>query len=436
MTESAHVHGPNCDHDHHDHDHEHGQGHDLEESSYQDRFLQGSNRLIAYDLLVASNKVDETNDPDVTRYIEAKAEFQKGYDKCRLIPATLDDETLDTHRAEITEAAETMVRAWLIDDKAAPMSERVLILGQQYEKVLLKDVPEEKREGFFVKESLLFSAWILLIGKQYAHCITTLTLALETYADQLPARIYFLRATCHLNLGQLKDGLADLQKAVIRDPNFALPYSVMGSIQMSSSERFNASKNFRAYIEKGHPDTVEYSNALFALSVLTLGPGQKKTQESSELYQRGKEAEKRFEYLYGHTPNLNDIKRNAIVAHEPPEVSARVMAQWNAQMRLQQQQRAQAEKESRIERLIQSGILSSKLPSEKISTSCANCHAEKRKGDPDKALMICSACRSVWYCSRECQKAHYKSAHKRVCEEMRAINGVVVVGKENGKPKK
>lgn len=99
----------------------------------------------------------------------AKAEFQKGYRKCLEIPASLDDETLEVYRAKIIDAAETMVHAWLIDDKAAPMSEKVLILGQQYEKVLLKDVPADQKEGFFVKESLLFSAWILLIGKQYGH---------------------------------------------------------------------------------------------------------------------------------------------------------------------------------------------------------------------------------------------------------------------------
>lgn len=231
----------------------------------------------------------------------------------------------------------------------------------------------------------------------------------------------------------MKEGLADLQKAVSLDPAFALPYSVMGTIQMRAGERFNAIKNFRTYIEKGHPDTADYSGALYALSVLTLGPGQKKTTESAEFFGLAKKAEERFKYLYGHIPVLNEVKRNAIVTHEPPEVSVHVAAQWDAQLRLQQQQRVQAEKESRIERLIQSGILSKELPTEK--TACAQCGAKQQKDDPAKALMVCSACKSVWYCSRDCQKVHYKAGHKRVCEEMRAINGVVVA-KENGKPKK
>ena len=31
-------------------------------------------------------------------------------------------------------------------------------------------------------------------------------------------------------------------------------------------------------------------------------------------------------------------------------------------------------------------------------------------------LSVCSRCRTVWYCSRECQKAHWKhGGHKDVC---------------------
>lgn len=140
-----------------------------QEGEYQDRFLEGSQRIIAYDLLDARGKSEETTDPDVKRYREAKQTFLKGYDLAMTIPRSLDEDVLDKHEEDVKTAAETMVSAWLMDDKAAPMSERVLILGQQYEKVLLKHIPEEQKEGFFIKDSLLFSAWILLVGKQYQH---------------------------------------------------------------------------------------------------------------------------------------------------------------------------------------------------------------------------------------------------------------------------
>lgn len=144
-------------------------GEQQQEEEYKDRFLDGNQRIIAYDLLEARGKSSETTDPDVKRYRQAKEKFRKGYDLCMTIPRSLEDDVLNQHEEDIKTASETLVEAWLLDDKAAPMSERVLILGQQYEKVLLKDVPEEQREGFFVKNSLLFSAWILLVGRQYQH---------------------------------------------------------------------------------------------------------------------------------------------------------------------------------------------------------------------------------------------------------------------------
>jgi len=41
---------------------------------------------------------------------------------------------------------------------------------------------------------------------------------------------------------------------------------------------------------------------------------------------------------------------------------------------------------------------------------CENCKrpAENR----------CSRCKSVWYCSRECQVGHYKTGHKQVCKQL------------------
>lgn len=155
-----HVHGPDCQHDH---------SHGNESGEYQDRFLDGNNRIIAYDLLQARDKLNDTADPDAKRYFEAKELFHKGYDLAMSIPPVLEADILDKHEEDIKTAAEDMVAAWVMDDKAAPMSERVLILGQQYEKVLLKNIPEDQQEGFFVKDSLLFSAWILLVGKQYEH---------------------------------------------------------------------------------------------------------------------------------------------------------------------------------------------------------------------------------------------------------------------------
>lgn len=140
-----------------------------EEGQYQDRFLEGSQRIVPYDLLEARGNADKVDDPDAKTYKEAKELFRKGYELCMKIPRSLDDDVLEQYEEDIKTASETMVESWIMDDKAAPMSERILILGQQFEKVLLKNIPEEEKEGFFVKDSLLFSAWILLVGRQHKH---------------------------------------------------------------------------------------------------------------------------------------------------------------------------------------------------------------------------------------------------------------------------
>lgn len=139
------------------------------EGEYQDRFLEGSQRIVPYDLLEARGNAEKSDDPDAKVYRQAKELFRKGYELCMTIPRSLDDQVLEQHEEDIKTASETMVEAWIMDDKAAPMSERILILGQQYEKVLLKNIPEEEKEGFFVRDSLLFSAWILLVGRQFKH---------------------------------------------------------------------------------------------------------------------------------------------------------------------------------------------------------------------------------------------------------------------------
>jgi hypothetical protein len=200
------------------------EGTEVENTEYQDRFLEGSQRIVPYDLLEARGHADKSTDPDAKIYREAKELFRKGYELCMTIPRSLDDDVLEKHEEDIKTASETMVEAWIMDDKAAPMSERILILGQQYEKVLLKNIPEEQKEGFYVKDSLLFSAWILLVGRQFKHwyvvltfrylcvlffinlykiSITTLSLAIDTYPD-LPARVFFLRASCYLSMGKLR----------------------------------------------------------------------------------------------------------------------------------------------------------------------------------------------------------------------------------------
>lgn len=67
---------------------------------------------------------------------------------------------------------------------------------------------------------------------------------------------------------------------------------------------------------------------------------------------------------------------------------------------------------------------------------CANCSLEATKR--------CSRCKSVWYCSKECQVKHYKETHKYICKKVaensnkegeQNIKLVETRPKENEKPK-
>ena len=40
-------------------------------------------------------------------------------------------------------------------------------------------------------------------------------------------------------------------------------------------------------------------------------------------------------------------------------------------------------------------------------------------------LKICTGCRGVWYCSRECQREHW-AAHKHACSKRVSIRNVVL----------
>ncbi|KAI7862595.1 hypothetical protein BDF14DRAFT_1735851 [Spinellus fusiger] len=355
-----------------------------------------------YDLLAARGKAEETTDPDVQRYQKAKALFLQGYDLCMTIPRTLEDDVLEKYEEDVKKAAETMISAWIMDEKAAPMSERVLILGQQYEKVLLRPIPKDQQEGFYIKESLFFSAWILLVGKQYQHCISTLTIAIDSY-DDVPACIYYIRASCQLSLGKLRLGVKDLEVSLQKDPSFVMAYSILGTVYMSLKERENAIRNYKLFIQHSHPDSTNYFTALYSLAIVLHQKGKK--TESHDYYVKGKAAEARFEYLYGQASGTSNIKREAIQIHETPEVARKLIKQEEA---------PPMQYNAKIEQLIQSGFLTPSFsPSPK---QCSQCGSSHRKEDKDKPLMCCGGCKSIWYCSRECQVNDYKR-HKVECQK-------------------
>jgi len=52
-----------------------------------------------------------------------------------------------------------------------------------------------------------------------------------------------------------------------------------------------------------------------------------------------------------------------------------------------------------------------------IANNCHNCHNPSKDG---KALSKCMGCQKAYYCSKQCQKEHWKSSHKKSCKEAAA----------------
>ena len=67
----------------------------VENAEYQDRFLEGSQRIVPYDLLEARGNADKSNDPDAKNYRDAKELFRKGYELCMTVPRSLEDDVLE-----------------------------------------------------------------------------------------------------------------------------------------------------------------------------------------------------------------------------------------------------------------------------------------------------------------------------------------------------
>mmetsp|Transcript_7465 Transcript_7465/g.17905 ORF Transcript_7465/g.17905 Transcript_7465/m.17905 type:complete len:352 (+) Transcript_7465:179-1234(+) len=79
-------------------------------------------------------------------------------------------------------------------------------------------------------------------------------------------------------------------------------------------------------------------------------------------------------------------------------------------------QREEAEKE--IEKLEREEDIEFILTTDE-STKCSNPPCEARETDETGLFKVCVACRHVKYCSKHCQKIHWKSGHKQDCPKLK-----------------
>ncbi len=59
------------------------------------------------------------------------------------------------------------------------------------------------------------------------------------------------------------------------------------------------------------------------------------------------------------------------------------------------------------------------LPAQTTGAVCANCTA--RCWDTEPAFKMCAACADVRYCSKECQREHWRAEHREKCGTTSAV---------------
>ncbi|KAF8966362.1 hypothetical protein BGZ46_000396 [Entomortierella lignicola] len=417
--EHEHVHGPDCSHDH-EHEHEQqqpaGQRHD-------------------FDLLEVNGTKDKTTDPLVKKYFESKEIFAKALERLNEIPEGSDAELVEKHKDEIASVTKDLMKAFLLDEKACQINQRILKLAEQYEVYVQTHNPEgtstataeseeegaEQQTTIYTRDSVIFVIMILWSGGQFEHCIQTLTFAIQEFAD-LKGRLLELRSTCHMALRNFKACNEDLEEALTAEPVNVENHSTLGNVYYVTHQAQDALHHFKAFVEVAHPDSRTLPNAYYALSILTLqsapsGATKKKSnqalkqaaalKDAQDYFKKAQEADVRFKELYGVATGLNDIKRTAIQAFQIRTANRNGFISTDPTPAL----------------LEASEILKKSFKSPGVS-SCANCGRADNVANEGRAptskpkpLIKCNKCNKVAYCSRPCQITHWNSTHKNSCKK-------------------
>ncbi|KAF9295389.1 hypothetical protein BGZ88_002215 [Linnemannia elongata] len=414
-----HVHDENCQHDHGEEDA------DATEP-------QGRND---YDLLEIRGTKDKTTDPLVKTYFEAKELYQGAMERLNQIPEGADPELIEKHKDEIVSVTGDLMRAFLMDEKACVMNQRILKLAEQYEAYVQKYNPEntstatveneeegaEQSNTIYTKDSVVFVIWILFGGQQFLHCVQTLGFAISEF-DSLRPRMYELRASCYMALRNYKACTEDLEEVLNIKPDLTEIHSMLGNVYYATHQAQDAISHFRDFVEAAHPDSRTLPNAYYALATLTLqsapsGASKKKSnqalkqaavlKEAQEFYAKAQAADVRFKELYGVPTGLNEIKRTAVMAFQARSAGRNGLLTTDSTPAL----------------LEASEALKKSFKSPGIS-SCANCSRPDNVANDDRApelkpkpLIKCAKCNKVAYCSRPCQINHWNSSHKNTCNK-------------------
>ncbi|KAG0229014.1 hypothetical protein BGW42_001835 [Actinomortierella wolfii] len=426
-NKDEHVHGPDCKHDH-EHEHEHAA-----EGEEGEKQPLGRND---YDLLEINGTRDKTTDPLVKAYFEAKELYTKAIELLNEIPEGAETELIEQHKDNIVKVTHDLMAAFLLDEKAVLMTQRILKLAEQYEKYVQAYNPEgtstatvdseeegaEQQTTIYTKDSVIFVIWILFSGQQWSHCIQTLGFAITEFEGLRP-RMLELRASCHMALRNYKGCTDDLEEVLNISPSNIETHSMLGNVYYAIHDAPSALSHFKAFVAEAHPDSRTLPNAYYALSTLTLqsaptGATKKKSnqalkqaavfKEAQDYFAKAVEADQRFKELYGVVTAFNDIKRTAVLAFQARAPTGRTL------LPNLQQTNALEDAANALRKTFKNPGLQ----------SCAYCGRPDNianEGRPHelkpKPLIKCNKCNKVAYCSRPCQIKHWNSVHKDACKK-------------------
>ncbi|KAF9980546.1 hypothetical protein BGZ75_008317 [Mortierella antarctica] len=423
---AEHVHGPDCSHDH---DHDHADGEENKERPQQRH---------DFDLLVLNGTKDKTTDPLAKNYFEAKELFTKAMERLNEIPEGADAELIEKHKDEIVSVTKDLMQAFLLDDKACVMNQRILKLAEQYEMYVQTYNPEgtstatvdsdeegaEQQTTIYTKDSVVFVIMILWCGQQFEHCIQTLTFAIQEFS-QIKGRMLELRASCQMSLRNYKACIEDFEEALNTEPVNVEIHSMLGNIFYATHQAQDALHHFKSFVAVANRDSRTLPNAYFALATLTLqsapsGATKKKSnqalkqaqilKDAQNYFKLAEEADTHFKTLFGVNTGFNEIKAAAYQAFVQTRAAGRngvLLTNTDPTPAL----------------LEASEMLKKSFKSPGIA-ACANCGRpdnvanEGRSAEQKpKPLIKCAKCSKVAYCSRPCQILHWNSTHKNVCKK-------------------
>ncbi|KAG0045694.1 hypothetical protein BGZ83_009075 [Gryganskiella cystojenkinii] len=409
-----HVHGPDCNHDH-----------------SHEQPVQRTD----YDLLELHGTKDKTTDPLVKKYFDAKELFASAMERLNQIPEGAEAELIEKHKDEIIAVTRDLMAAFLLDEKATQMNQRILKLAEQYEAYVQTYNPEgtstatvdsdeegaEQHTTIYTRDSVIFVIMILWCGQQWEHCVQTLTFAIQEFTP-IKGRMLELRASCHMASRNFKSCTEDLEEALTCEPVNVDVHSTLANVYYLIHQAPDALHHFKSFVDVAHPDSRTLPNAYYALAVLTLqsaptGATKKKSnqalkqttliKDSQAYYKKAQEADLRFKELYGVEIGFNDIKKAAYTAFQARTATRAGMIASDP-----------------MPALIQASEQLKKAFKNPGFSSCANCgrgynvaNDNLEEGAKVKPMIKCAKCSKVVYCSRPCQINHWNATHKNTCKK-------------------